>query len=79
MPSQPACEKNVAPRSEPMIACDELVGRPLYHVIKFQMIAAMTVYKTVCSVIVSASTSPLPIVAATSVPINAPRKFNTAP
>jgi hypothetical protein len=37
-------EANVAPISEPMMAWDELVGRPLYQVMRFQTIAARTVH-----------------------------------
>src|SRR4051794_31990040 len=68
----------IAPTTPPISACDELDGRPKYQVIRFQQIAPIRPAKTTVDVIASASTMPLPIVAATSSERNAPTKFSAA-
>ena len=69
---------NAAPATPPMSACDELEGSPKYHVIRFQVIAPIRPAKTIVSLIASASTMPLAIVAATSSEMNAPTKLRIA-
>ena len=69
---------NAAPTTPPMSACDELDGRPKYHVRRFQKIAPMSPAKMTVVVTMSASTMPLAIVAATLREMNAPAKFRIA-
>lgn len=57
-----------APAYPPIKACDELLGSPRYHVIKFQSIAPQTPASTTVGVIVFTSIIPFPIVLATVVP-----------
>jgi hypothetical protein len=45
--------------------CDELDGRPKYHVIRFQMIAAIIAAASKFRVMISGFITPLPIVVAT--------------
>ena len=61
-----------------MSACDELDGSPKYHVARFQAIAPISPAKTMVVVTASASTMPLPTVAATFSEMNAPTKFRIA-
>src|SRR3712207_827542 len=69
---------NAAPATPPISACDELDGRPKYHVIRFQAIAPIRPAKTIVVVMTSASTIPFATVAATSSEMKAPTKFRTA-
>ena len=55
----------VDPTTPPMSAWLELEGRPMYHVIRFHVIAPTRPARTMLSVIASESTRPLAIVAAT--------------
>src|SRR5919112_255051 len=75
--SAPSAAK-AAPTTPPISACEEDDGRPKYHVRRFQKIAPINPAKTIASVIWSASTMPLAIVAATCSDRNAPTKFRTA-
>jgi len=54
-----------APTRPPTRVCDELDGRPHHHVIRFQIIAAVTAAAIKFSVTISGSITPLPIVVAT--------------
>ena len=56
----------------------ELEGRPRYHVTRFQVIAPTSPARTTSSVITSALTIPVAIVAATSSETNAPRTLRKA-
>src|SRR5919204_5909676 len=67
-----------APTRPPISACDELDGRPKYHVARFQAIAPMSPAKTTVVVAAPDSTIPLPTVAATFSEMNAPAKLSTA-
>jgi hypothetical protein len=59
--------------------CDELEGSPSHHVIRFQVIAAMTAEEINVNVIISGLITPLPIVVATfKGKIRNARKLNTA-
>src|SRR3712207_3669036 len=69
---------NAAPATPPISACEELEGRPKYHVARFQAIAPMSPANTIVVVIASASTMPFATVAATSSEMNAPTKFRIA-
>src|ERR1041385_5580831 len=51
-----------------MSACDELVGRPKYQVIRFQAIAPIRPHKITPWVTFSTCSMPLPMVEATAVP-----------
>src|ERR1700755_658707 len=62
----------VAPITPPTRACDELEGRPKYHVSTFQAIAPSSPEKMIGKVTLEASTMPLAIVAATETDRNAP-------
>ena len=66
------------PTTPPMSAWLELEGRPMYHVIRFHVIAPTRPARTMSSVIASESTRPLAIVAATLKETNAPAKLRTA-
>src|SRR5437588_12961501 len=66
-----------APRTPNTSAWLELVGRPAYHVVRSQRIAAMSPEATVAWLIAGGTTSPLPTVAATAVPVTAPTKLRT--
>src|SRR6185503_1107011 len=57
-----------APAYPPKSACDELVGNPKYHVIRFQMIAPVRPAKMTVNVTTFKSTMPEPTVLATPVP-----------
>ena len=48
----------MAPSSDPINACEELVSGPFHQVMRFQTMAAMTVHKTVTIVMDVASTTP---------------------
>src|SRR3954467_12334849 len=67
-----------APTRPPISACDELDGRPKYHVIRFQPIAPIRPANTIVGVIASDLTIPLPTVAATLREMNAPAKLSSA-
>src|SRR3984893_4577952 len=69
---------NAAPQSPPMSAWLELDGRPNHHVVMFQTNPAITAESTVDIVTTSASTSPLPTVAATAPPRSAPVRLKNA-
>src|SRR5919198_1287137 len=71
-------ETNAEPTGPPISACDELDGRPKYHVARFQAMAPMRPAKTTVVVTASESTMPLPTVAATFSEMKAPAKFSTA-
>ena len=62
-----------------MSACDELVGRPKYQVIRSQMIAPVRPPKITAKVTTLMSTIPAPTVLATAVPkVNAATKLKNA-
>ena len=62
-----------------MSACDELVGRPTYHVMTSHTIAPNKPAKITANVTVLMSTIPLPMVLATAVPKpNAATKLKNA-
>ena len=68
-----------APIKPPIKACDELDGRPIHHVSKFQVIAPISAAIIVFSSIMFAElTIPPPIVLATPVETIAPIKFKLA-
>src|SRR5436190_20748707 len=68
-----------APADPPMSACDELVGRPITHVIRSQTIAPVRPQKMTAKVTTLMSIIPLPIVCATAVPKrNAAMKLKNA-
>src|SRR3954453_22914021 len=69
---------SAAPTMPPISACDELDGRPKYHVARFQAIAPIRPANTIVIVIADASTMPFATVAATGSETNAPTKLNTA-
>src|SRR5215217_2602312 len=69
---------NVAPTMPPIRACEDDDGSPKYHVSRFQKMAPTRPAKTMGSVMNSASTIPLAIVAATSIERKAPTKFSAA-
>jgi hypothetical protein len=69
---------NAAPTTPPMSACDELDGRPKYHVSRFQKIAPISPAKITVVVTIPASTMPLATVAATLIEMKAPAKFRIA-
>jgi hypothetical protein len=54
-----------APTNPPTRVCDELDGKPIHHVIRFQMIAAVTAAAINSRVIISGFITPLPMVLAT--------------
>src|SRR3954468_4731923 len=68
---------NAEPTTPPISACEDDDGSPKYHVSRFQKIAPMSPAKTIGSVIMSALTMPLAIVAATASERNAPTKLST--
>jgi hypothetical protein len=70
--------RSADPITPPMSAWLELEGRPIYHVIRFHVIAPTRPARTMSSVIASESTRPLAIVAATLKETNAPAKLRTA-
>src|SRR5688572_12443461 len=74
----PLALANAAPHSPPIKASLELLGRPMYHVNKFQMIPPARAHATVVGLISEVSTRPEPIVLATAVPIRAPTRFQDA-
>src|SRR3954470_15895015 len=68
-----------APAYPPTSACDELVGRPKYHVIKSQMIAPASPPRMTEKVTIFTSIMPEPTVLATAVPkTNAATKLKNA-
>src|SRR4051812_30197924 len=69
---------NAAPTTPPISACDELDGRPKYHVARFHAIAPIRPANTIVGVMKSASTIPLATVAATASEMNAPTKLRIA-
>jgi hypothetical protein len=68
---------NTAPTIPPISACDELDGRPKYHVIRFQLIAPTSPPKTAKrpTELGWTETTSFATVAATSSEMNAPTKF----
>src|SRR4051812_46578462 len=68
---------NAAPTTPPISACDDDDGNPKYHVSRFQKIAPISPANTMGSVIKSALTMPVAIVAATARDRNAPTKLST--
>jgi hypothetical protein len=72
------CAATADPAIPPIKAWLELEGRPRYQVIRFQVIAPTRPARTISSVMISWSTIPFAIVAATSNETKAPRKFRTA-
>ena len=75
--SKPAA-MTVAPMTPPISACEELDGMPRYHVRTFQKRPPIRPANTTVSVMASASTMPLAIVAATVSDSRAPMKLSTA-
>src|SRR4051794_39790563 len=69
---------NAAPTTPPISACEELAGRPKYHVRRFHPIAPISPANTIVIVIASELTMPLATVAATSCEMNAPTKLRIA-
>src|SRR5215217_444992 len=68
---------NAEPTTPPISACDDDDGNPKYHVSRFQKIAPIRPANTIGSVITSALTMPVAIVAATASERNAPTKLST--
>src|SRR5215217_5552909 len=68
---------NAEPTTPPISACEDDDGSPKYQVSRFQKIAPIRPAKTIGSVIRSALTMPVAIVAATASDRNAPTKFST--
>jgi len=58
-----------APMSPPISACEELLGKPKYQVVMFQMMAPPSAERITRLSITLRWTMPLPTVCATSVPI----------
>src|SRR5262245_16453193 len=68
-----------APANPPISACDELVGKPKYQVIRSHTIAPMSAAKITENVTMWMSTRPAPTVFATAVPnVKAAMKLNAA-
>src|SRR6185503_6184807 len=74
----PCAVARAAPQRPPISAWLELLGRPIYHVTRFQMIPPARAQATVVGLINEVSTRPEPIVLATAVPIKAPTRFQKA-
>src|SRR3954447_5615765 len=68
---------NAEPTTPPISACEDDDGSPKYHVSRFQKMAPIRPAKTIGSVMTSALTMPLAIVAATASERNAPTKLST--
>lgn len=68
----------VAPTRPPMRACEELDGRPISQVIKFQRMAPTSAAKMTSGVMPDSVTMPLEIVLATSTDRNAPTRLSAA-
>src|ERR1700733_102437 len=66
-----------APTKPPIRACEELDGRPKYHVIRFHAIAPIRPANTTVVVTAPVATNPFAIVVAPFREINAPTKFRT--
>ena len=64
--------------SPPMSACDELEGRPRYHVMRFQQMAPMRAASTTVCESAGRVTMPLPTVLATFWLMKAPAMLSTA-
>lgn len=71
-------EAIVAPTSPPMRACEELEGRPISQVSRFQRMAPTSAAKMTSGVMPDSVTMPLEIVLATSTDRNAPTRLSTA-
>src|SRR5919202_1916687 len=69
---------SMAPIKPPMRACEEELGKPRRHVIRFHAMAPTRAAPTRVSVTLSVCTMPLPTVAATFVVRNAPARLSTA-
>jgi len=67
-----------APNNPPIRAWDELLGRPKYHVARFQIIAAINAAMITFCVTWSGLTIPEPMVIATLILIKAPMKLQAA-
>src|SRR3954447_12351253 len=76
-PSAPTAT-STAPTTPPISACDELDGKPKYHVARFQMIAPIRPPKMISGVTAVGSTKSFATVAATLSEMNAPAKFRIA-
>src|SRR5260221_12843741 len=63
------------PTRPPISTCEELEGRPKYHVARFQAMAPIRPANTTVVVTAPVCTIPLPTVAATLSETNAPTKF----
>jgi hypothetical protein len=74
IPKEPITE----PVRPPIKAWDELLGMPKYQVKRFQNIALIRAAIIMLGVTISGATISLPIVAATAVPLKAPKKFKQA-
>src|SRR5690625_5764094 len=76
MAPKPA-EAITAPVIPPISACDELLGMPKYHVIKFQAIAANSAAKITVVPLLRSNGSAIPLVIVCATPVNviAPTKF----
>jgi hypothetical protein len=68
-----------APANPPSSACDDELGRPKYHVIRFQTIAPINAASSTVGSMTSGRTRPLLIVFATAVPtVKAATKLKNA-
>src|SRR6185437_9681733 len=79
--SAPKCSgeaMTAAPISPPISACDELLGSPTYQVSRFQTIAASNAAITAIGVSADGWATSVPMVLATWVLMNAPRKLRKA-
>ena len=74
--STPPCI-NPAPIIPPIKACDELEGKPILSVMKFQMMAPPNADMITTSFTAPGSIIPLPTIFATAVDIKAPTTFRT--
>src|SRR4051794_19532200 len=68
----------VAPSKPPIRAWELELGKPRYHVNRFQAMAPSRAATMTAWVVVVSSTRPAPIVFATAVPAKAPMKLNDA-
>src|SRR5512146_1382972 len=79
--SAPKCSGEAitaAPINPPISACDELLGSPTYHVSRFHTMAASSAAITAIGVSADGSATSVPMVLATWVLMNAPRKLRIA-
>src|SRR3982751_4126589 len=73
--SQVPAFATAAPTRPPISAWLELLGKPAYHVIKFQIIAPASAQISTSCVATAGSINPDEIVVATALPHSAPNKF----